>query len=129
MRRRFPLLCLVLLGVSTAPLVVAKGTPRKERAKATPSGATVRAVGAAYERTDTVRAEINPDGETVYSVSPSHFDVSPPLSELARTTRFEELTEEEEAPENPPLPDFRRIRSDLKDPVVQPAPRGESFAS
>ncbi len=96
MRRRLPLLCFVLLGLSMAPLALAKGTARKEKPKvapALPSGAKAVPAGAPYERTDTVRVEINADGETVYSVSPSHFDVSPPLSELAKATRFEELWE------------------------------------
>ncbi|HEX5044555.1 MAG TPA: hypothetical protein VFV75_16750 [Candidatus Polarisedimenticolaceae bacterium] len=133
MRRKLPLLGLVLLGVSTAPFAIAKGAAGEERPKvaaALPSGGKELPPGAPYERSDTVHEAINADGETVYSVSPSRFDVSPPLSELAKTMRFEELTGEEgEGPENPPLPDFRRIRSDLKDPVVQPAPRGESLAS
>jgi len=133
MRHRLPLLGFMLLGLVATPLAAAKGTAKKDQPKvapARPSGGTRTAdPDAGYERTDTVRADSNPDGETVYTVAASHFDVSPPLTELAKATRFEELTEKDEGPENPPLPDFRRIRSDLKDPVVQPVPQGASLAS
>jgi hypothetical protein len=67
---------------------------------------------------DTIREHVNVLGQTVYSVAASHFDVSPPLSEMA--ARFGTVkTMESEAPENPELPSWRQYRSDVPDPVVQ----------
>src|SRR5260221_7042119 len=68
---------------------------------------------------DTIKEFRNELGQTVYSVAASHFDVSPPLSEMAERAGAEPLQQETEAPENPQLPAWRTIRSDLPDPVVQ----------
>ena len=61
-------------------------------------------------------------GQTVYSISPSNFDISPPLTELAALPIPEPV--EQQLPELP-LPASRIPRSDQKDPVTQvaPAPR------
>ena len=58
-------------------------------------------------------------GQIVYSIPAARFDISPPLSELAKI----------EVPARPPrerreheLPESRRLRSDKPDPVVQVVP-------
>jgi hypothetical protein len=74
-------------------------------------------------KNDSITEYVNDLGQTVYSVAASHFDVSRPLIEMAATAESALATEEEEeeAPTNPRLPVWRRIRSDLPDPVVQVA--------
>jgi hypothetical protein len=126
----------LVLASMQAPAVLAKATEKKAEPKvgpARPAGGEDGERGvldAAYERANTVQAVQNASGETVYSISASHFDVSRPLRELAATARIEELGEQKEkASENEQLPAFRHIRSDLPDPVVQPAPQGESFSA
>ncbi|HZN04486.1 MAG TPA: hypothetical protein VFD06_12965 [Candidatus Polarisedimenticolia bacterium] len=66
----------------------------------------------------TIRAHVNARGQTVFSIAPVRFDVSPPLRELA-TREMPHLEEEEESPTNPLLPAWRIPRSGLPDPVVQ----------
>jgi uncharacterized repeat protein (TIGR01451 family) len=58
-------------------------------------------------------------GQTVYSIAPSGFDVSPPLTELA--TSAPELRTSEET-EELPFPSWRIPRSNSPDPVTQAAP-------
>jgi uncharacterized repeat protein (TIGR01451 family) len=58
-------------------------------------------------------------GQTVYSIEPSGFDVSPPLTELA--TSDAELRTSEET-EELPFPSWRIPRSNQPDPVTQAAP-------
>ena len=70
-------------------------------------------------RNDSITESVNELGQTVYSVAASHFDISPPLSELA-TAAAREQEMEEESPSNPQIPAHRIIRSDFPDPVVQP---------
>lgn len=59
-------------------------------------------------------------GQTVYSIPASHFDISPPLTELAKIEVPE--TPEPEQREEPELPEWRKLRSDKPDPVVQVVP-------
>ena len=66
----------------------------------------------------TIQAHVNPQGQTVFSIAPVRFDVSPPLSVLA-TQAVAPVGEEEESPTNPLLPAWRLPRSPLPDPVVQ----------
>ncbi len=125
--RGLPLAVLTLTCLHASPALAGK----KARAKAAvPSGTPTASMdeSGGYARLDTVREVQNAAGQTVYSVSASHFDVSAPLRELAKTERLEQAVEEE-GPENEELPDFRKIRSSLPDPVVQPAPQGTSFAA
>ena len=95
-------------------------------APARPSGVPLKAdpVDAYYGGRETTRSRSprNELGQTVYSIAASHFDISPPLREMAAAavaTRSEE--EEEYEPSNPRLPAWRIIRSDVPDPVVQAA--------
>jgi hypothetical protein len=67
----------------------------------------------------TIQQQTNALGQTVYSISPSHFDISPPLTELAT------ISVPQPAPEQPrelKLPPWRTLRSDRPDPVIQVAP-------
>jgi len=57
-------------------------------------------------------------GQTVYSITASHADVSPPLSQLAAAADLQRVTENELRAEAP-LPARRPVRSDLPDAVVQ----------
>ena len=61
-------------------------------------------------------------GQTVYSISPSQFDISPPLTELAKISLPKPPAQQ--LPELQ-LPSARILRSDKPDPVTQvaPAPR------
>jgi len=104
---------------------VAKKTRKKDRNAATPGLASSIArtpdQGDAYyggAKLDAIKEHRNELGQTVYAVEASHFDVSPPLLELAARPLTEQAAELE-SPENPELPFWRKIRSDLPDPVVQ----------
>src|SRR5439155_24287527 len=66
----------------------------------------------------TITEHRNALGQTVYSVSASQFDISPPLRDLAANASITQAVEEE-APSNPRLPPWRTPRSDVPDPVVQ----------
>jgi hypothetical protein len=116
----------------------AKKDRKKENRAATPGVATgVRrspeSVDAYYGGTqlDTIKEFRNELGQTIYSVAASHFDISPPLSEMAAAAGSEAAeAEEEESPTNPQLPVWRRIHSDRPDPVVQSVPTEvNSFAA
>jgi hypothetical protein len=125
--------CLVLPG--SAHVVAgdaAKSAPkiRKKAPKAPtparPTGIVKRPdpVDAYYggTRLDTITEYQNELGQTVYSIAASHFDISPPLLEMAAAAGPDDATEEEAEPSsNPLLPEWRLIRSDLPDPVVQVA--------
>ncbi len=115
--------------------------PKKARAKrvravapASPAGApkAPQSDDAYYggPNLDTIKTYRNALGQAVYSISPSHFDLSPPLSELAAKAGPSEAATEEEGPENPQLPAWRIVRSPLPDPVVQVVVSpGESLSS
>jgi hypothetical protein len=101
---------------------------KKERSAATPGlpSGTPRTsdpadAGRAGTAPETIKEYRNALGQTVYAISASHFDVSAPLSEMAKGASAAE-SEESESPENPQLPSWRTVRSGLKDPVVQPVP-------
>lgn len=64
-------------------------------------------------------------GQTVYTVSPSGFDISPPLSKLAKVSLPEAV--EEQRPELE-LPSWRVPRSGRPDPVTQVAPASRDLA-
>ena len=66
----------------------------------------------------TIKEHRNALGQTVYSIAASHFDVSQPLATMAAQP-FAAPSGESEASENPELPEWRKIRSDVPDPVVQ----------
>ncbi|HYV18874.1 MAG TPA: hypothetical protein VFC25_07580 [Verrucomicrobiae bacterium] len=66
----------------------------------------------------TVHVHVNAEGQTVYEIAPAHFDVSPPLRDLAAKA-IPMTEEEEETPANPMLPRWRVPHSGLPDPVVQ----------
>ncbi|MBZ5637329.1 MAG: hypothetical protein LAO51_01080, partial [Acidobacteriia bacterium] len=110
----------------------AKAHARKEGADngapALPSGtppASESAGAASYDMKDKIRAYKNALGDTVYAVSASHFDVSPPLAEMAAQASVEPQIEAEPRL-NPQLPSWRQIRSGVPDPVVQAAVQPES---
>lgn len=73
---------------------------------------------------DTITEYHNDLGQTIYSVAASHFDISPPLREMAAAAAGKE-SPEKESPTNPQLPASRILRSDLPDPVVQVAPSSD----
>jgi hypothetical protein len=104
---------------------VTKKVQRKDRNAARPSVPSGVARkpdrGDAYyggTKLDTIHEHRNALGQTVYSIAASHSDVSAPLAEMAAAP-FVEQEGETEPPENPQLPSWRKIRSDLPDPVVQ----------
>jgi hypothetical protein len=106
---------------------VTKKTKKKDRNAARPSipsgvARTPDRGNARYggAKLDTIHEYRNAVGQTVYSIAASHFDVSAPLAEMAVHPIVEQAGETE-PPENPQLPSWRRIRSDLPDPVVQSA--------
>jgi hypothetical protein len=74
----------------------------------------------------TVSESKNADGQTVYSISPSGFDVSRPLTELAALTS-DVAEEDAKHYEELPLPESRIPRSDVRDPVTQVAPSAADF--
>ena len=74
----------------------------------------------------TVRQYTNNAGQTVYSIVPSQFDISPPLTQLATLSLPEPPAEQ--LPEFE-LPPWRILRSDRRDPVTQVAPASRDFAN
>jgi len=121
--------------VLAASSLVSAGGPdpsaRKTRKKtvraaapASPSGgAAPTAVGdaaSAAAELSRIKSFRNELGQTVYSISASHFDVSAPLIDMVNSASMKFAAEEEsEISENTLLPPSRIIRSDLPDPVVQ----------
>jgi hypothetical protein len=69
-------------------------------------------------RADTITEYRNELGQTVYSVTASHFDISPPLRELATAAGTAQASENE-PPAHPHLTATRLLRSNVPDPVVQ----------
>ena len=127
-------------GDARKPAPQSRKKPSSAPAPARPTGVAKPDLADAYyggpQSDDTITESVNELGQTVYSIAASHFDVSPPLSEMVSraattlTTEQENEGEEEgEGPSNPRLPSWRRIRSDLPDPVVQPVVQpGDSLA-
>ncbi len=68
-----------------------------------------------------VTEQRNKDGQIVYSVSPSKFDISAPLSEMAKTKISQAATEDREH-EELELPSWLVLRSGRPDPVTQVVP-------
>jgi hypothetical protein len=90
-------------------------------------------VSAGIPKPDTITKTVNELGQTVYSVRPSHFDISPPLLEMARAAAKappSTAEEDNERSSEPMLPTSRIIRSNVPDPVVQSViPSADSLAS
>jgi hypothetical protein len=89
-----------------------------------PSTAGTTSTSAAQTQPDsgapgTVQQQTNALGQTVYSISPSRFDISPPLTELATIPVPRRAREQERELQLPP---WRTLRSDRPDPVTQVAP-------
>ena len=121
--------CLVLPATTHVLAGAAEKTTTKAKKKTPGAPAPARPAGVARQadpvdayyggsRNDSVTESTNELGQTVYSVAASHFDISPPLSELATAAAREQATEEE-SPTNPQIPATRIIRSEFPDPVVQ----------
>jgi hypothetical protein len=90
----------------------------------TASNVTAQAQSANVEQ-NTVTQHNNALGQTVYSISPSNFDISPPLTELAAIPLPAQV--EQQLPELP-LPPWRILRSGQPDPVTQVAPASRNLA-
>ena len=118
--------CMVLAAGSALFAESAKKTPRSKSSRAaTPRTATGAAPppdssASAYgvDPKSTITGHRSANGEMVYSVAASHFDISAPLREMAKTAA-PVPTKEEESPTHPLLPSWRIPRSGLPDPVVQ----------
>jgi len=115
----------------------------KARKKAVGAPALARPTGVALPadptggwsgKVDTITKTVNELGQTVYSIRPSHFDISPPLLEMARAAAAKAppgaAEEDNEPSSEPTLPSSRVIRSGVPDPVVQSViPPVDSLAS
>jgi hypothetical protein len=112
----------VLAGDAAKTTTKARKRARKAPVAALPAGAQPKpeSVDAYYggTMTNTITEYRNELGQTVYSVAASHFDVSPPLLEMAVASEPEQA-EELESPTHPQVPAWRIIRSNVPDPVVQ----------
>jgi hypothetical protein len=99
-----------------------RGGAAKTNSPQTPASATNAAQMASlpYTTQNTVSVQTNAAGQTVYSISAAHFDVSPPLTELAKLSV--PTRPPRQLPELP-LPSRRILRSDQPDPVTQVAPK------
>ncbi len=73
-----------------------------------------------FNRQNGITEHRNELGQTVYSIPAAHFDVSPPLTELAKLDLPPAPPKEDV--EEPKLPDSRIPRSGKPDPVVQVVP-------
>jgi hypothetical protein len=124
-----------LAGGTTKPVPKARKKATNEPVPARPTGVSRPDQVDAYyggTKNDTITEYVNELGQTVYSIAASHFDISPPLSEMAAAASSTLATseDEDEAPSNPQLPVWRRVRSDVPDPVVQAAPQpAETFTA
>lgn len=100
-------------GRNAAAPALASGTSR--------SGTS--ASSAPYAAAGTVKTFVNVQGETVFVVSPAHFDRSAPLSEMAATAAASRDVKPREIENelNPQLPLWLQVHSAVPDPVVQPA--------
>ncbi|HKQ62098.1 MAG TPA: hypothetical protein VJS92_12480 [Candidatus Polarisedimenticolaceae bacterium] len=115
------LLALLACSLASAPSLAGAAKPARRGATLPEGTKPVLDPGAPYGRTDTMRAVRNRAGETVYTVVPSHFDVSAPLRDVAVVAEGLEAAEENEPSLNPQLPPWRRVIADVPDPVVQSA--------
>src|ERR1043166_3902529 len=107
-------------GASKLPSKTVRGGRSKESNTAKGNKASVTAQSQIDQNASSkVTTYRNALGQTVYSIAPSNFDVSPPLTELSRM-----VTEDNAVEEHPELqfPAWRIPRSDQPDPVVQIAP-------
>src|SRR5262245_16405865 len=82
---------------------------------------------------ETITETVNELGQTVYSIRPSHFDISPPLLEMAATAAatasIKAVEGETDEPFSEPKP-MRIFHSGIPDPVVQSViPSEVSFAA
>ena len=141
MSAAFLAVCLFLPSSTGVFAGAAAKTTVKARKKTRGAPAPARPIGVATKpnpddayyggaKVDTITEYQNELGQTVYSVAPSHFDISRPLLEMATAAAAVEQTSEDESPANPRLPDWRLVRSDIPDPVVQSAiPSADSLSA
>jgi hypothetical protein len=80
---------------------------------------------APYGGAKIIKEYTNELGQKVHWIGASHFDISPPLREMAAGAVAERRAgagePSEESSEEPTLPSWRILRSDVPDPVVQAA--------
>lgn len=98
--------------------------PRGGAARTTPGGSRTTSGASAKmsprsNKDIGIRVQQNRLGQTVYSISPSRFDISPPLTELAQISLPKPPAQQ--LPELH-LPAHRVLRSDKPDPVTQVVP-------
>jgi hypothetical protein len=119
----------------TAPEKQKKGARRESAEKARPGSNKPRAAtrtatgtvpppdssdsGYGVDAKSTITEHRSANGEIVYSVSASHFDISAPLRDLAAGAVAGGTAEEKEAETRSRLPSWRILHSNLPDPVVQ----------
>ena len=101
----------------------ARGSAAKSVASRNSSGASA-ASSPGDPQSVRITQHTNALGQTVYSISPSQFDISPPLTELAKI-KLPETAEDEIGPL--PLPASRIPHSDKPDPVTQVAPKSKNL--
>jgi len=99
----------------------ARAVPAPARPTGVPPPASTGNADDDVYKHDTITESQNELGQTVYSVAASHFDISPALRDMAAAATQQSQAAEDESPSNPRLPVWRVIRSDVPDPVVQPA--------
>jgi hypothetical protein len=106
-------------GADRPPQRTSAAKARNAATPAVPDGTNAGSGDAgSYDKTDTIQAFHNASGETVYAVSASHFDVSAPLQDMA--AKASGVVQAETEPSlNPQLPAWRRVISNVPDPVVQ----------
>ena len=113
-----------------AAVLLKKKMPARGSASRTVRGAAAPTksapLSAAILSIPNVKAQKNQAGQTVYSISASNFDISPPLSELAKLKIA--APSEVQLPELE-LPASRILRSSKTDPVVQVAPASKASKS
>src|SRR5262245_15614709 len=107
-------------------------TPQKKTGEAVPSrptGVKLEAGLGGYGVTaaETISERVNELGQTVYEVKAAHFDISPPLTEMAAAWSASQLEADEEESEGVPrIPAARIPRSNVPDPVAQAVVPGTS---
>ncbi len=113
-------------GSKAAGKAAARSRKSKRRPAAAPAAPTGVAPSSASPGADygvdpkaTIVEARNESGETVYSVSASHSDVSSKLRDMASSATGAAAEGEEEERSNPRLPAWRWPLSDRPDPVVQ----------
>ncbi len=132
MRVTFGLLCVLSICLFPAGGAAARSAKnaRHGAVPARPTGVPLAPSKPDAGDADAITQSLNDEGQTVYSIRATRFDISPPLTEMAAAALVVAPQGEDNEPSSiPRLPEARIPHSKLQDPVVQVAPTPASAFS